>query len=159
MPYTAIVDRFASFDAVFTRHPVTGIITKHARPFNSLPEFSLSAHPCLAQVQAAPVVLRQRPLHFPIMEWINSYMFRHQFKSRIVPTSLAKNLQPRQCGSSKRKLANQQSTPSILASSGQASGRAVDEGAARPAKRARIGVDSNASRATSLRRRKDILRS
>ncbi|KIY63083.1 hypothetical protein CYLTODRAFT_458432 [Cylindrobasidium torrendii FP15055 ss-10] len=41
-------------DPLFTRHPVTGLVTKHDYPYPRLPLFTMTAHCCLAIFRAFP---------------------------------------------------------------------------------------------------------
>lgn len=39
-------------EPIYTRHPISNVVTKHEHPFNTLPCFSLSAHPVFVLAQA-----------------------------------------------------------------------------------------------------------
>ncbi|KIY64620.1 hypothetical protein CYLTODRAFT_492950 [Cylindrobasidium torrendii FP15055 ss-10] len=50
---------------IFTRHPITGVVTEHRFPYTTLPEFRLTAHPCIAHLHAEYVMRRCRHLSSP----------------------------------------------------------------------------------------------
>ncbi|KIY64914.1 hypothetical protein CYLTODRAFT_424807 [Cylindrobasidium torrendii FP15055 ss-10] len=49
--YTLGVDPYFKRD-LFTRHPLTGKVTRHRHPYTALPKFTLPIHPCIAVATA-----------------------------------------------------------------------------------------------------------
>ncbi|KIY68505.1 hypothetical protein CYLTODRAFT_259616 [Cylindrobasidium torrendii FP15055 ss-10] len=49
--YTLAVNDFFEED-LFTRHPLTGNISRHQYPYTTLPKFTLHVHPCIAALRA-----------------------------------------------------------------------------------------------------------
>ncbi|KIY67971.1 hypothetical protein CYLTODRAFT_453934 [Cylindrobasidium torrendii FP15055 ss-10] len=49
--YTLGVDPYFKKD-LFTRHPLTGKVTRHRHPYTALPKFTLPIHPCIAVTTA-----------------------------------------------------------------------------------------------------------
>ncbi|KIY64909.1 hypothetical protein CYLTODRAFT_456781 [Cylindrobasidium torrendii FP15055 ss-10] len=43
-------------DDLFTRHPLTGKVTRHRHPYTGLPKFTLPIHPCIAVTTASYLI-------------------------------------------------------------------------------------------------------
>lgn len=56
--YTLMVSKDQK-EPIYTRHPISGVVTKHEHPFNTLPRFSLSAHPVFVIAYAYGMLLCQ----------------------------------------------------------------------------------------------------
>ncbi|KIY64918.1 hypothetical protein CYLTODRAFT_424811 [Cylindrobasidium torrendii FP15055 ss-10] len=50
--YTLAVDPYFKRD-LFSRHPLTGNVTRHRHPYTALPKFTLPIHPCIAATTAS----------------------------------------------------------------------------------------------------------
>ncbi|KIY65618.1 hypothetical protein CYLTODRAFT_456144 [Cylindrobasidium torrendii FP15055 ss-10] len=101
-------------DDVFTRHPISRVVTRHRRPFADLPQFTLSAHPCvIAETGCGPHGWGLAP---PIYAELVHYTIVHCFCNR-----LSSRTKPRKsrCVSSSHSSPTQSSMPSSLSSVSQ----------------------------------------
>ncbi|KIY68517.1 hypothetical protein CYLTODRAFT_421548 [Cylindrobasidium torrendii FP15055 ss-10] len=82
--YTLGVDSYFQED-IFTRHPISGKVTRHRYPYTTLPKFTLPVHPCIAASKAGSIV-RLTSDASPISRNLLSivrYFSRNQFWSKI----------------------------------------------------------------------------
>ncbi|KIY65619.1 hypothetical protein CYLTODRAFT_456145 [Cylindrobasidium torrendii FP15055 ss-10] len=99
--YSFIISPEAKKD-VFTRHPITGVVRRHQHPYTDLPNFTLSAHPCImAEVgrrtfrwRLAPPILTKYFLYTTVRCFCNTLPFwTKPPKTLCVPSSHSSSLQ------------------------------------------------------------------
>ncbi|KIY70815.1 hypothetical protein CYLTODRAFT_487705 [Cylindrobasidium torrendii FP15055 ss-10] len=76
---------FRADKRLFTRHPTTRVVSEHKYPFTTLPQFTLSVHPCLALLSSVGVTLDSRR-SFPLAQEIHSFMMWSHFRIPTAPS-------------------------------------------------------------------------
>ncbi|KIY64616.1 hypothetical protein CYLTODRAFT_492946 [Cylindrobasidium torrendii FP15055 ss-10] len=86
--YTLVHGIARSLDRrLFTRHPVTGIVTEHKFPYITLPEFQLTAHPCIAHLHANILMRRNQEYSSPAAFELAKFLREDPFDWRTLPRS------------------------------------------------------------------------
>ncbi|KIY64618.1 hypothetical protein CYLTODRAFT_425029 [Cylindrobasidium torrendii FP15055 ss-10] len=86
--YTLVHRILRSLDRrLFTRHPVTGVVTEHKFPYITLPEFELTAHPCIAHLHADILMRRNQEFVSPAACELSKFLMAAPFDWRTLPRS------------------------------------------------------------------------
>ncbi|KIY64621.1 hypothetical protein CYLTODRAFT_492951 [Cylindrobasidium torrendii FP15055 ss-10] len=86
--YTLVHGIARSLDRrLFTRHPVTGVVTEHKFPYITLPEFELTAHPCIAHLHANILMRRKQEFSSPVAFELSKFLMAAPFDWRTLPRS------------------------------------------------------------------------
>ncbi|KIY64386.1 hypothetical protein CYLTODRAFT_493158 [Cylindrobasidium torrendii FP15055 ss-10] len=72
---------------LFTRHPVTGIVTEHKFPYTTLPEFQLTAHPCIVHMHANDLMDRRQDFPSSVASELAKFLMEDPFDWRDLPRS------------------------------------------------------------------------
>ncbi|KIY68108.1 hypothetical protein CYLTODRAFT_453808 [Cylindrobasidium torrendii FP15055 ss-10] len=79
---------FGTETRLFTRHPTTNIVTEHKYPYTTLPQFSLSVHPCLALLASTMVTTHESP--FSLAREIQTFTTWSSFSVDCLPSFLSR---------------------------------------------------------------------